>query len=105
MGLCFSKPHTSDVIVDSPSASSDSISSLSSSSELSSTPSPARSLFKYRTAELSEANVSGICVGLVAEWLLDLPSSPKNANEGSAPGHRKAPLSSTPAGTVRKAQG
>lgn len=30
---------------------------------------PSTSVFSYRSAELSEANVSGICVGLTAEWL------------------------------------
>ncbi|MDA9413972.1 peptidase C58 [Bradyrhizobium sp. CCBAU 11430] len=89
MGLCFSKPHTSDVIVDSPSASRYSISSLPSSSELSSTPSSVRSLFNYRTAELSEANVNGICVGLVAEWLLDLPSSPSSRMRALLPDTEK----------------
>ncbi|WP_439367454.1 YopT-type cysteine protease domain-containing protein [Bradyrhizobium sp. DASA03005] len=89
MGLCFSKPHTSDVILDSPSTSRHSISSLSSSSESSSAASPVRSLFDYRTAELPEANVSGICVGLVAEWLLDLPSSPSSRMRALLPDTEK----------------
>lgn len=86
MGLCFSKPHTSDAIDSSPSTSRHSTSSLSSSSELSSAGSPVRDLFDYRTAELSEANVSGICVGLVAEWLLSLPSNPSSRMRALLPG-------------------
>ncbi|WP_439399782.1 YopT-type cysteine protease domain-containing protein [Bradyrhizobium sp. PMVTL-01] len=84
MGLCFSKPHTSDAIDSSPSTSRHSTSSLSSSSELSSGASPVRDLFDYRTAELSEANDSGICVGLVAEWLLSLPSSSSSRSSPSS---------------------
>ncbi|MDA9406026.1 YopT-type cysteine protease domain-containing protein [Bradyrhizobium sp. CCBAU 45384] len=86
MGLCFSKPHTADAIDSSPSTSRHSTSSLSSSSELSSAASPVRDLFGYRTAELSEANVSGICVGLVAEWLISLPSSPSSRMRALLPG-------------------
>ncbi|MCA1360888.1 C58 family peptidase [Bradyrhizobium sp. IC3069] len=88
MGLCFSKPHTSESIVYSPSNSRHS-SSLSSSSELSSTDSPVRALFDYRTAELPEANVNGICVGLVAEWLLNLPSSPSSRMRALLPDTEK----------------
>ncbi|MEY9234530.1 YopT-type cysteine protease-like protein [Bradyrhizobium japonicum] len=93
MGLCFSKPHTSDAIDDSSNTSGLSTSSLSSSSELSVATSPVRPLFDYRTAELPQANVSGICVGLAAEWLLDLPSSASSRMGVLLPGtenHRSA---------------
>ncbi|MDA9463119.1 peptidase C58 [Bradyrhizobium sp. CCBAU 53415] len=86
MGLCCSKPHTSDANIYSPSTSDPSISSLSSSSN---PPSPARPiapLFDYRTAELPEANVNGICVGLAAEWIRNLPSSPSSRMRALRPG-------------------
>ncbi|OAE99966.1 peptidase C58 [Bradyrhizobium centrolobii] len=54
-----------------------------------STSSPARpstSLFEYRTAELTEANVGGICVGLTAEWLGNLTSSPSTRMNALTPG-------------------
>ncbi|WP_271606824.1 YopT-type cysteine protease domain-containing protein [Bradyrhizobium sp. CCBAU 11445] len=86
MGLCCSKPRTSDAIIYSPSTSEPSTSSLSSSSNPSSPARPIRPLFEYRTAELSEANVNGICVGLAAEWLLDLPSSPSSRMRALRPG-------------------
>ncbi|WP_456748745.1 YopT-type cysteine protease domain-containing protein [Bradyrhizobium sp. USDA 4354] len=86
MGLCCSKPHTSDAIIHSPSTSGPSTSSLSSSSNPSSPARPVRPLFEYRTAELPEANVNGICVGLVAEWLLNLPSSPSSRMRALRPG-------------------
>ncbi|WP_168193280.1 YopT-type cysteine protease domain-containing protein [Bradyrhizobium sp. NAS96.2] len=56
-----------------------------------STSSPARpsnSLFQYRTAELHEANVDGICVGLTAEWLSNLSNSPSTRMSALAPGSR-----------------
>ncbi|KRQ16731.1 YopT-type cysteine protease domain-containing protein [Bradyrhizobium manausense] len=45
------------------------------------TSSPARmstSVFQYRTAELRDANVQNICVGLVAGWLPNLAQSPRS---------------------------
>nr|WP_283807119.1 YopT-type cysteine protease domain-containing protein [Bradyrhizobium sp. Ghvi] len=86
MGLCCSRLHTSDAIIYTPSTSEPSLSSPSSSSNPSS---PARStgpLFEYRTAELPEANVDGICVGLAAEWLLNFPSSPSSRMRALRPG-------------------
>ncbi|WP_245508894.1 YopT-type cysteine protease domain-containing protein [Bradyrhizobium nanningense] len=93
MGLCCSKPHSLDAITYSPGTSPPSTSSLSSGSDSSAATSPVRPLFEYRTAELPEANVSGICVGLAAEWLLDLPSSPSSRMRALRPGaanHRSA---------------
>ncbi|KYK43879.1 peptidase C58 [Bradyrhizobium liaoningense] len=86
MGLCCSKAHTSDAIIYSPSSSDQSTSSLSPSSNPSSAGRPIRPLFQYRTAELPEANVDGICVGLAAEWLLNLPSSPSSRMRALLPG-------------------
>ncbi|TFV68963.1 YopT-type cysteine protease domain-containing protein [Bradyrhizobium frederickii] len=86
MGLCCSKPQTSDAVIYSPSTLEPSTSSLSSSSNPSSPARPIRPLFEYRTAELSEANVDGICVGLAAEWLLNLPSSPSSRMTALRPG-------------------
>lgn len=86
MGLCCSKPQTSDAIIYSPSTSEPSTSSLSTSSNPTSPARPIRPLFEYRTAELSEANVNGICVGLAAEWLLNLPSSPSSRMRALRPG-------------------
>ncbi|WP_283811995.1 YopT-type cysteine protease domain-containing protein [Bradyrhizobium sp. cir1] len=86
MGLCCSKPQTSDAIIYSPSTSDRSTSSQSSSSNPSSPARPIRPLFECRTAELSEANVNGICVGLAAEWLLNLPSSPSSRMRALRPG-------------------
>ncbi|QOZ11722.1 YopT-type cysteine protease domain-containing protein [Bradyrhizobium sp. CCBAU 51765] len=86
MGLCCSKPQTSNAIIYSPSTSEPSTSSLSSSSNPSSPARPIRPLFEYRTAELSGANVNGICVGLAAEWLLNLPSSPSSRMRALRPG-------------------
>ncbi|MGL3210434.1 YopT-type cysteine protease domain-containing protein [Bradyrhizobium sp. BR 1433] len=56
-----------------------------------STSSPARpsnSVFQYRTAELHQANVDGICVGLAAEWLGILSHSPSTRMDALAPGSR-----------------
>ncbi|WP_274612917.1 MULTISPECIES: YopT-type cysteine protease domain-containing protein [Bradyrhizobium] len=86
MGLCCSKPHTSDANIYSPGSSDPSTSSLSSNSNPSSPARPIRPLFQYRTAELPGANVNGICVGLAAEWLLDLPSSPSSRMSALRPG-------------------
>nr|WP_245327105.1 YopT-type cysteine protease domain-containing protein [Bradyrhizobium sacchari] len=86
MGLCCSKPHTSDEIIYSPSTSNSSPSSLSSSSHPLSEESHVRPLFEYRTAELAEANADGICVGLTAEWLLNLQSSPSSRMSALRPG-------------------
>ncbi|MBM2715273.1 C58 family peptidase [Mesorhizobium caraganae] len=71
MGLCVSKPHTSDANFHS---------SNSSSASTSSSARPSTSLFNYRTAELLQANTDGICVGLTAGWLLNL----NNGNSASA---------------------
>lgn len=78
MGLCCGKPHTSDANVYGSVSSDPSTSSLSSSPNPSSPERPVRPLFQYRTAELPGANVNGICVGLAAEWLLSLQSSPSS---------------------------
>ncbi|MCA1437334.1 C58 family peptidase [Bradyrhizobium sp. BRP20] len=86
MGLCCSRPHTSDANIYSPSTSDSSITSLSSSSSPSSPARPIPPLFGYRTAELSEANVNGICVGLAAEWIRNLPSSPSSRMRALRPG-------------------
>lgn len=86
MGLCCSKPHASEAIIYSPSTSDPCISSLSSSSSPSSPVRSTHPLFEYRTAELPEANVDGICVGLAAEWLLNLPSSPSSRMRALRPG-------------------
>lgn len=76
-GGCASKPDTEEGRFN------------SSSSASSSTNSPARpstSVFEYRTAELSEANVDGICVGLTAEWLLNLNNGASNRMAALRPG-------------------
>ncbi|WP_394890293.1 YopT-type cysteine protease domain-containing protein [Mesorhizobium sp. AaZ16] len=52
-----------------------------------STPSPeSTSLFQYRTADLPQANVGGICVGLAAEWLSNLHNSPRSRMTALLPG-------------------
>ncbi|VIO69955.1 Cysteine protease avirulence protein AvrPphB [Bradyrhizobium ivorense] len=86
MGSCCSRPHTSDANVYSPGPSDSSTSSLSSDSSSSSPARPIRALFEYRTAELPGANVNGICVGLAAEWLLNLHSSPSSRMSALHPG-------------------
>ncbi|WP_342723658.1 YopT-type cysteine protease domain-containing protein [Bradyrhizobium sp. B097] len=86
MGICCSKPHTSDANVYSPGSSNPSTSSLSSNSNPSSPARPIRPLFQYRTAELPGANVNGICVGLSAEWLLNLDRSPSSRMRALRPG-------------------
>nr|WP_225159345.1 YopT-type cysteine protease domain-containing protein [Bradyrhizobium sp. BRP56] len=86
MGSCCSRPDTSDASVYSPGPSDPSTSSLSSESSRSSPARPTRDLFDYRTAELPEANVNGICVGLVVEWLLNLHSSPSSRMSALHPG-------------------
>ncbi|MGY2843895.1 YopT-type cysteine protease-like protein [Bradyrhizobium sp. USDA 4524] len=86
MGLCCSRPHTSDANVYSPGSSSPSTSSLSSDSNPSSPGRPIRHLFQYRTAELPGANVNGICVGLAAEWLRNQHSSPASRMGALRPG-------------------
>ncbi|WP_050384077.1 YopT-type cysteine protease domain-containing protein [Bradyrhizobium pachyrhizi] len=86
MGICCSKPHTSDANVYSSVSSDPSTSSLSSSPNPSSPERPVRPLFQYRTAELPGANVNGICVGLAAEWLLSLQSSPSSRMRALFPG-------------------
>ncbi|KRP98867.1 peptidase C58 [Bradyrhizobium yuanmingense] len=95
MGLCCSKPASSDATPYSPRASRPSASSLSSSSGSSFPASPVRPLFEYRTAKLPGANVTGICVGLAAEWVLNLPSSPSSRMSALRPGtdsHRSAAM-------------
>lgn len=57
-----------------------------------STSSPARwstSLFEYRTAELHEANVDGICVGLTAEWFSILSNTPSARMRALTPGSQR----------------
>ncbi|RRH91108.1 YopT-type cysteine protease domain-containing protein [Mesorhizobium tamadayense] len=68
MGCCPSKPQASDP--NNPSTSSP----------------ESTSLFQYRTAELPQANVSGICVGLAAEWLSNLHNSPGSRMTALLPG-------------------
>ncbi|WP_456739932.1 MULTISPECIES: YopT-type cysteine protease domain-containing protein [unclassified Bradyrhizobium] len=95
MGLCCSKPHSLDAITESPGTSPRSLSSLSSRSDSSPATGSVRPLFEYRIAELPGANVSGICVGLAAEWLLNLPSSPSSRMRALRPGaenHRSAAM-------------
>ncbi|WP_312891240.1 YopT-type cysteine protease domain-containing protein [Mesorhizobium silamurunense] len=87
MGLCASKPHTADA--------TSSHSSHSSSASTSSPARPSTSLFEYRTAELHEANENGICVGLTAEWLLNLnrsASARMNAILPGSEGHASAAM-------------
>ncbi|WP_249168248.1 YopT-type cysteine protease domain-containing protein [Bradyrhizobium elkanii] len=92
MGGCCSRPDANGY---SPEPSDSSVSSLSydsnpsslsSESNPSSPARPIRALFDYRTAELPEANVNGICLGLAAEWLLDLNSSPSSRMSALQPG-------------------
>lgn len=57
-----------------------------------STSSPARwstSLFEYRTAELHEANIDGICVGLTAEWFSILSNTPSARMRALTPGSQR----------------
>lgn len=57
-----------------------------------STSSPARwstSLFEYRTAELHEANIHGICVGLTAEWFSILSNTPSARMRALTPGSQR----------------
>ncbi|QQN67173.1 C58 family peptidase [Bradyrhizobium diazoefficiens] len=57
-----------------------------------STSSPARwstSLFEYRTAELHEANINGICVGLTAEWFSILSNTPSARMRALTPGSQR----------------
>ncbi|QOZ23994.1 YopT-type cysteine protease domain-containing protein [Bradyrhizobium sp. CCBAU 51753] len=77
MGACCSKPHTSDANIQTSSASDPSTSSPES---------PATSLFEYRTADLRDANVDGICVGLTAEWFRNLNNSPSTRMRVLTPG-------------------
>ncbi|NEU94302.1 YopT-type cysteine protease domain-containing protein [Bradyrhizobium uaiense] len=86
MGLCCSRPHTSDANVHTPVSSDLATSSLSSDSNPASPAEPNRPLFQYRTTELPGANVGGICVGLAAEWLLNLGSSPSSRMSALVPG-------------------
>ncbi|WP_283807331.1 YopT-type cysteine protease domain-containing protein [Bradyrhizobium sp. Tv2a-2] len=54
---------------------------------------PSTSLCQYRTAELTGANVEGICVGLTAEWFRNLSRSPSSRMNALTPGstmHRSA---------------
>ncbi|WP_028350554.1 YopT-type cysteine protease domain-containing protein [Bradyrhizobium murdochi] len=70
MGCCASKPNVSDP--NNPSTSG-----------------PVRPndpLFDYRSVELADANVDGICVGLTAEWLGNLQNSPRSRMTALTPG-------------------
>ncbi|AAB91961.1 nodulation outer protein NopT; probable type III effector (plasmid) [Sinorhizobium fredii NGR234] len=73
MGCCASKPQASDP--NNPSTSSPAR--------------PSTSLFRYRTAELAQANADGICVGLTAEWLRNLNSHPSIRMEALVPGSQR----------------
>ncbi|MCP1854358.1 MULTISPECIES: YopT-type cysteine protease domain-containing protein [unclassified Bradyrhizobium] len=86
MGLCCSRPHTSDANIHTSVSLDLTTSSLSSGSSSASRAEPSQPLFRYRTAELSGANVDGICVGLAAEWLLNLAGSPSSRMSALAPG-------------------
>ncbi|MHC2332247.1 YopT-type cysteine protease domain-containing protein [Bradyrhizobium sp. USDA 4454] len=86
MGLCCSRPHTSDANIHTPVSSDLTTSSLSSGSSSASPAEASQPLFRYRTAELSGANDNGICVGLAAEWLLNLASSPPSRMSALVPG-------------------
>ncbi|WFU20621.1 YopT-type cysteine protease domain-containing protein [Bradyrhizobium sp. CB3481] len=86
MGLCCSKPHTSDAHFQRSHSSDLSTSSLSSNPRSSSPARPSTSVFQYRTAELPEANVDGICVGLTAEWFTNLHNSPRSRMTALLPG-------------------
>ncbi|WP_284283771.1 YopT-type cysteine protease domain-containing protein [Mesorhizobium amorphae] len=77
MGLSAGKPHPLDANFRS---------SNSSSPRTSSPARPRTSLFEYRTAELREANVSGICIGLIAEWLLNVNNSASARMNALIPG-------------------
>jgi len=76
-GLCVSRPHTSDVNLHSSSSSSPSTSAPAR---------PSTSLFDFRTAELSDANVGNICVGLTTEWLRHLDHSASARMNALLPG-------------------
>ncbi|WP_244431537.1 YopT-type cysteine protease domain-containing protein [Bradyrhizobium yuanmingense] len=43
-------------------------------------------MFEYRTADLRDANVDGICVGLTAEWFRNLNNSPSTRMSALTPG-------------------
>ncbi|MGY3695765.1 MULTISPECIES: YopT-type cysteine protease domain-containing protein [Bradyrhizobium] len=77
-GACCSKPHTSD--------ENDVRTSSASDPSTSAPESPATSLFDYRTADLRDANVDGICVGLTAEWFRNLNNSPPTRMRALTPG-------------------
>lgn len=82
----------------SPRYSSSASSTSSASSSGSGTDSPPRvstSVFAYQTAELEQANVEGICVGLVTEWLRRPNQSPSGRMAALArdtPSHAQAAL-------------
>ncbi|MFB9984666.1 YopT-type cysteine protease domain-containing protein [Mesorhizobium newzealandense] len=82
MGLCASKPHTSD-------ATFHSSNSSTTSASTSSPARPSTSVFEYRTAELSQANENGICVGLTAEWLLNRNNSASARMNALIPGSER----------------
>ncbi|WP_342723646.1 YopT-type cysteine protease domain-containing protein [Bradyrhizobium sp. B097] len=86
MGLCCSKPDVSDAGIQPPSSFNPSMPALPSSSSSSSSEAPIIPLSEYRTAKLRGANVDGICTGLAAEWLLNLPSSPSSRMRALRPG-------------------
>lgn len=72
-GCCVSTPQTTDA--HNPSTSSPARSSTS--------------LFEYRTAELHEANIHGICVGLTAEWFSLLSNTPSARMRALTPGSQR----------------
>lgn len=76
-GACASKANTAEGSLSS---------SSSASSSMESPARPSTSVFEYRTAELSQANVEGICVGLTAEWLLRLNSGASDRVAALRPG-------------------
>ncbi|UEG46257.1 YopT-type cysteine protease domain-containing protein [Paracidovorax citrulli] len=70
-------------------------SASSSSSGIDSPPRVSTSVFAYQTAELEQANVEGICVGLVTEWLRRPNQSPSGRMAALArdtPSHAQAAL-------------
>ncbi|RDJ04504.1 YopT-type cysteine protease domain-containing protein [Rhizobium grahamii] len=84
MGLCASRPHTSDA--PNRSSSSSNLSILS--------PRESISIFPYITAELRDANRSGICIGLSTQWLRNIhtgnPSARMDALTQGTQGHESA---------------
>lgn len=86
MGLCCSKPDVANADIQPPSFFNPSIPALPSSSSPFTSEAPIIPLSEYRTAKLRGSNVDGICTGLAAEWLLNLPSSPPSRMRALRPG-------------------